>query len=107
MGSAQRPRPARLAAKLTQIRAKLGLTQEEMRLVLKYGSSPKEAGHISRFETGKREPPLPTLLRYARVAGVAMEILVDDELDLPDKLRAVKNTPGRTRKLAGESSRAR
>ena len=26
------------------------------------------------------------LLRYARLAGVHMEALVDDELDLPDRL---------------------
>jgi transcriptional regulator with XRE-family HTH domain len=41
---------------------------------------------ISNYERGDREPPLPILLRYARVAGVHMEALVDDELDLPDKL---------------------
>jgi transcriptional regulator with XRE-family HTH domain len=43
-------------------------------------------GQISEFETGKREPSLPLLLRYARVAGVWMDVLVDDELDLPAKL---------------------
>lgn len=31
---------------------------------------------------------LKVLLQYARVAGVHMEALVDDELDLPDKLPA-------------------
>jgi hypothetical protein len=35
---------------------------------------------------GNNEPPLPVILQYARVAGVHMEALVDDELDLPDKL---------------------
>ncbi len=88
MGSAQRPRPARLAAKLAQVRAKLGLTQEEMRVALNYGKTPKEAGHISRFELGTREPPLLVLLRYSRLAGVPMEVLVDDEFDLPNKLPA-------------------
>jgi hypothetical protein len=43
---------------------------------------------ISDYELGKREPPLPILLRYARVAGVQMEVLVDDEMDLPAKLPA-------------------
>jgi transcriptional regulator with XRE-family HTH domain len=42
---------------------------------------------ISEYESGKREPLLVILLRYARVAGVHMEVLADDELDLPEKLR--------------------
>jgi transcriptional regulator with XRE-family HTH domain len=41
---------------------------------------------ISKYELGKNEPPLMILLRYARVAGVQMEVLADDELDLPEKL---------------------
>jgi hypothetical protein len=33
-----------------------------------------------------REPSLLVLLRYARVAGVSVDKLLDDELDLPEKL---------------------
>jgi hypothetical protein len=44
--------------------------------------------HISEYERGEREPPLPVLLSYARLAGVCMDVLVDDELDLPAKLPA-------------------
>jgi hypothetical protein len=33
-----------------------------------------------------REAPLLILLQYARVAGVHMEALIDDELNLPEKL---------------------
>ena len=40
---------------------------------------------ISGYERGEREPPLPTLLAYARLAGVAMECLVDDKMKLPDR----------------------
>jgi transcriptional regulator with XRE-family HTH domain len=47
--------------------------------------------HISRYESGLREPPLAILLRYARAAGVNMEALVDDELNLPDKLPGTIN----------------
>jgi hypothetical protein len=39
---------------------------------------------ISEYETGKGEPPLPVLLKYARMAGVCVERLIDDELDLPE-----------------------
>ena len=38
---------------------------------------------ISAYERGTREPDLITLLRYARVARVNVERLIDDELDLP------------------------
>jgi transcriptional regulator with XRE-family HTH domain len=43
---------------------------------------------ISKYELGKNEPPLMILLQYARSAGVHMEALVDDELELPEKLPA-------------------
>jgi transcriptional regulator with XRE-family HTH domain len=41
---------------------------------------------ISKYERGELEPPLSVLLQYARAAGVHMEDIVDDELDLPHKL---------------------
>jgi transcriptional regulator with XRE-family HTH domain len=88
MGRSSRPKPARLAAKLLQIRGKLGITQEEMLERLDYDKSPLYASQISDFEQGKREPPLLVLLQYARVAGVTMEVLVDDEMDLPERLSA-------------------
>lgn len=81
-----RPRPARLAEKLLQIRTALGLSQTEM--LSRLGVEDLIAYHsISKYELGKNEPPLMILLRYARVAGVQMEVLADDELDLPEKLR--------------------
>ena len=42
--------------------------------------------YISAYERGVREPPLPVLLQYARAANVLVEVLIDDELDLPEKL---------------------
>jgi transcriptional regulator with XRE-family HTH domain len=83
MGRSRRPRPARLAAKLLQIRAQLGLTQEQMLERLNYHKSPLYSSQISDFEQGKREPPLLVLLQYAKVVGVPMEVLVDDAIDLP------------------------
>ncbi|MDQ3908699.1 MAG: hypothetical protein M3268_10205 [Acidobacteriota bacterium] len=41
---------------------------------------------ISKYELDQNEPPLLVLLQYARVAGVHTEVLIDDDLDLPDKL---------------------
>jgi transcriptional regulator with XRE-family HTH domain len=86
MGNA-RPKPERLAEKLRQIRLALGLSQTEMlkRLGLEEGM---KYARISEYEQGLREPSLLTLLAYSRVAGVHMEVLADDELDLPAKLPA-------------------
>jgi hypothetical protein len=52
--------------------------------------------YISAYERGKREPPLPVLLEYARASGVSMESLVDDELDLPKRLPKISVTKGWT-----------
>ena len=87
MGVKARQRPERLAEKLLQIRTGLGLSQSEMlkRLGLEEVISYKK---ISDYERGEREPSLIILLQYARVAGVSTDVLIDDVLDLPDKLPA-------------------
>jgi transcriptional regulator with XRE-family HTH domain len=41
---------------------------------------------ISDYELDKAEPTLMVLLQYSRVAGVHTEVLIDDDLNLPDKL---------------------
>ena len=87
MGVRPRQRPERLAEKLLAIRAALGLSQVQMVKRLD-GEGMIVPGQISEFETGKREPSLPILLRYARIAGVCMDTLVDDKLNLPAKLPA-------------------
>ena len=87
MGRRARPRQKRLAGKLLQIREALGLSQTEM--LYRLGVEDLITYHqISRFETGTREPPYIVLLRYARVAGVSTDVLIDDDLDLPAKLPA-------------------
>lgn len=84
MGSSVRPKPARLAEKLLKIRAVLGHSQTEMLRPL--GLAGQDRSIISGYELGKREPPLLVLLKYARLAGVIVDVLIDDDLDLPDKL---------------------
>ena len=39
---------------------------------------------VSNFELGTREPDLLVVLRYARLAGITMETIVDDNLSLPE-----------------------
>jgi len=87
MGSRARPKPERLAEKLLQIRLALGLSQDGMLSRLELEESHFRSA-VSGYELGTREPPLPVLLKYARVAGVCVEVLIDDELDLPEKLPA-------------------
>jgi len=43
---------------------------------------PLYSASISQYESGKREPPLLVLLRYARLYGCTMEELVDDKMKL-------------------------
>lgn len=88
MGKHPRPKQERLAEKLLQIRHSFGLSQNGLlrRLGLD-GSLPRTI--ISNYELGEREPPLYVLLRYARAAGVCLDAIVDDELDLPERLPGV------------------
>jgi transcriptional regulator with XRE-family HTH domain len=85
MARGARLKPNRLAEKLVQIRTALGLSQNELIRQLEVDLT---QNRISEYETGKGEPPLPVLLRYARLAGVCVETLIDDDLDLPEKLPA-------------------
>jgi transcriptional regulator with XRE-family HTH domain len=101
MGSA-RPKPERLAEKLREIRLALGLTQSEM--LRRLGVEDQiDYTRISGYESGLREPPLTILLRYARVAGVYVEDLIDDELDLPERLPGTAHYEGIKRKSTSRS----
>lgn len=75
----RQPQQKRLAAKLLQIREWLGLSQIE--IVERLGL---QTDHtlISMYEHNKRQPPLNVLLAYARIAGVPLEQIVDDGLEL-------------------------
>jgi transcriptional regulator with XRE-family HTH domain len=84
MGYARR-RPERLAEKLLQIRVSLGISQTEMHRRLGVEDEIPYT-RISDYELDKTEPTLMVLLQYARAAGVPTEVLIDDDLDLPEKL---------------------
>jgi transcriptional regulator with XRE-family HTH domain len=79
---AKRPVPRKLAKKLAQIRANLGLSQTEMVKALNYKASPLHPAQISQFESGRREPPLMVLLAYARLAGISTDVLIDDHVNI-------------------------
>jgi len=86
MGRTSREKPARLGEKLLQIRNALGLSQNE--ILSRLGMTERlNRDDISKYERGVREPSLLTLLEYSRVAGIHMEVLADDDVDLPARLR--------------------
>lgn len=95
MGRASRRKPAKLAEKLKQIRLALNLSQSDMVINLGYPADRKEfQSVISAYELGKREPTLIDLLKYARIAGVLVECLIDDKLSLRQKLPKRKKSVG-------------
>jgi transcriptional regulator with XRE-family HTH domain len=87
MGIRPRQKPKRLAEKLLAIRTALGFSQTQIVKSLD-AEGMIVPGQISEFETDKREPTLIVLLQYARLAGVCVDVLIDDALDLPNKLPA-------------------
>ncbi|HKQ51698.1 MAG TPA: helix-turn-helix transcriptional regulator [Pyrinomonadaceae bacterium] len=89
MARGRREKPERLAEKLLQIRMALGLSQSQM--LRRLEAEDRMTYHrISEFESGKGEPSLIVLLAYARAADISTDVLIDDELDLPEKRTAKK-----------------
>lgn len=80
MGRAKRLRPKHLGKKLRQIREILELSQMGMAEAL--GFPTVHPTNISGYETGKREPPYPVLLKYARLVGISTDALIDDHAKL-------------------------
>jgi len=70
--------PKYLPAKLRAIRKTYGTSQRWMaRLILVECHH-----HISEYERGLRIPSLVTILYYSRIAGIPLESIADDDLDL-------------------------
>jgi transcriptional regulator with XRE-family HTH domain len=86
-------KPERLATKLAHIRKALNLSQNGMIQALGLsGEIIRE--EISTFERGMRVPPVLVLLAYARACGVFVDVLIDDSLDLPDRLPCYPTSEG-------------
>jgi transcriptional regulator with XRE-family HTH domain len=109
MGKQVRGRPERLQEKLLEIRQKLGLSQSEM--VRRMGLTDEiERDYISKFERGTLEPTLWVLLQYARAANIYVDVLIDNELDLPERLPSPVKSDGikrisRIRKVGKSTSK--
>lgn len=99
MGRVSREKPARLAGKLVQIRNSLGLSQDG--IIRHMGLTGRHSrDDISKYERGLREPLLLTLLKYAEAAGVWVDVLINDDLDLPEELPCSPRHEGVRRKAA-------
>lgn len=100
MGRSAKDHPARLADKLQRIRKALGLSQNEMLRRLGLPEKYVQAS-ISGYELGTRQPPLGVLLAYARTAGVWVDVLIDDDLELPGRLPPPRKSEGTKRRKKG------
>jgi transcriptional regulator with XRE-family HTH domain len=85
MGRAKRIRPKYLGEKLQRIRTHMDCSLTEMANRLQTEEINLRRSDISKYERDINEPPLPVLLRYARISGTTMEVLVDDAQELPPK----------------------
>jgi transcriptional regulator with XRE-family HTH domain len=81
MGRSPRNKPMKLSHKLLAIRKRLRMSQTEMARALELKV---HYSAVSNYELGTREPDMLIVLRYARLANISMEILVDDQLNLPE-----------------------
>jgi transcriptional regulator with XRE-family HTH domain len=102
MGKGRRERPARLGSKLAEIRKQLAFSQNQMLRHL--GLSDKlTREELSAYERGVREPTLLTLLKYAHAAGVYVDALIDDSVDLPKNIPCMTKHEGIRRVSARKS----
>jgi transcriptional regulator with XRE-family HTH domain len=96
-GSRKRPVPKLLAKKLKLIRARLGVGQLQMAMLLSNAQSPPDGAMVSRFERGEREPNLFVILEYAKVAQISVAILIDDAWTLKELGAAIPNVARRVK----------
>lgn len=93
MGLKSRVIPKEMPKKLKFIRNHFELTLDELSKALEaelkllgFPEIKVYTGGITEFEKGKREPQIPVLLAYAHLAGVYVDILINDDLEMPKYL---------------------
>ena len=79
MGRTRRRHPKHLRRKLLTIRLQLEMTQTQMAKAL---NLEVHYSAVSNYELGTREPDLLTILKYAELAGVSTDVLIDDKRNL-------------------------
>lgn len=71
-------KPKFLAVKLRAIRQILDVHQSRIAHLLQL----QDSSQVSDYECGRRTPSLGRLLHYSRIAGIPLEHIVDDDLDM-------------------------
>jgi len=109
MPKGARRRPARLAEKLLRIRHRFEFTQVELKERIEQLGlvSDLDRVGISDFERGRRNPDVLTLLSYARLTSVYLDVLVDNGLDLPEELPSPRKHEGIKRIEPNKKTNAR
>jgi transcriptional regulator with XRE-family HTH domain len=79
----------RLSRKLKLIRSGLGLSQSEILDRLGFSESLFRS-NISQYERGARVPSPKVLLQYSRLAKIDLAVLIDDDVDLPERFTSVR-----------------
>jgi transcriptional regulator with XRE-family HTH domain len=85
LGKKFHPEPKNLASKLLRIRQHLDLNQMEILIKVSPWADVETRSVISNYERGIRNPPLITLLNYARLISVPVDDLIDDKIELTFK----------------------
>jgi transcriptional regulator with XRE-family HTH domain len=98
VGRASREKPKRLSEKLGLIRESLGLSQDGMLIRLGLQNSSINRASISGYELDEREPPLLVLYAYSKTANIYMEVLVDDDIELPDIIPSPEKSFGKKKR---------
>jgi transcriptional regulator with XRE-family HTH domain len=96
----ERRKPKRLAEKLLAIRLKLEVSQNQLAKLLEFD---KGSARLSEYERGIREPDLLTLLAYAKLARVSLDVLADDnsELKFPERWKRPRRVANLLRQQKG------
>lgn len=90
----------RLAEKLKRIRIHYGLTQGKMLLIINPTESDEtNRARVSQYENGVRVPSLIEIYNYARFAGITVETLLNDSLDLPATIHQLKSDDSKDAEL--------
>ena len=75
----------------------LGLSQNEFLEQLGFADELFRS-NISQYERGDRVPAPAILLAYARLAEIDLELLIDDDLLLPDEINPTRRESARSRR---------
>jgi transcriptional regulator with XRE-family HTH domain len=102
MGHNPRMRPARLAAKLRQIREHLDLSQNQLIRRLGFEGELIQSNISSYEQEGERgrEPPLIVLWAYAKAGNISIESLIDDQ----HQLKLTGRSTGSSKQVDGKRS---